>query len=467
MGYLGKHITIIDSTIKKIAELNIYKLFELNLSIPEYQRPYMWEKDQVEDLLNDFESARKEGKEYLIGNIIFHKEEQKLNIVDAQQRIITLALILYNLEKKNNKFLENIKIDNPLSQKAIYTNNQIIKNWIDGSNIDKEKLLKFINNNIHVTYIVANSLDEAFILFDSQNTRGKALNRHDLLKAHHLRFIESDSRILLAKEWEKIDEYHLKYLLEILLLQSRQYIRGEYRGSQDIYHEFKSTQNSNVMNSYNQVPIFNEFTFDLNSKKMKLLFKDDVEFNLHNGLIIHDALKYLPFEILQSIGGGEPFFWFVLKYDNLNRELQRYISTDLKEIHDVMKSFNYGGNKFLVNFFNSTMLFYYDKFEKNKIDDFAFRLFWLISHYRLNKYSVRFDGVVKFLREELNIYQLIYFSYSSDEVIDKLDNFIRFEKQPLSSENIKKGVRENYYTRVKDIRKLQEIKSLLSGGNNE
>lgn len=47
-------------------------------------------------------------------------------------------------------------------------------------------------------------LDEAFQFFDSQNSRGKALQAYDLLKAFHLRSISNDNKEQLeyVEKWE-------------------------------------------------------------------------------------------------------------------------------------------------------------------------------------------------------------------------------------------------------------------------
>ena len=162
-----------------IGKYSIGELFEKQLVIPIYQRPYLWDITQVENLLKDFleifeKNKEDEDKIYLIGNMIFYNRflaklkemtwtneskkftlkdwqyqynENKLEIVDGQQRTITLALLLYNLEDKDNKakaFLEKINISNPLSKKAIYDNNKIIQNYIDRFLGDEKKRKEFL-----------------------------------------------------------------------------------------------------------------------------------------------------------------------------------------------------------------------------------------------------------------------------------------------------------------------------------
>ena len=68
-----------NQNLDDVGALTIKELFEKNLKIPPYQRPYSWEKEQVEDLIEDLLTAYKnEIENYLIGNMIFHQEDLKL-----------------------------------------------------------------------------------------------------------------------------------------------------------------------------------------------------------------------------------------------------------------------------------------------------------------------------------------------------------------------------------------------------
>ena len=197
---------ILDSSV---GTLTLKELFEKNLEIPLYQRPYSWEDEQVIDLIEDLISAFSSKKDkYLIGNMIFHQEDSKeeINIVDGQQRTTTLALILKVINESSCKleFL-NQKL-NSLSYKSIVDNYKLIQSKFE--NYDEQKKIdfsRFICEKVMITYIKANTLDEAFMLFDSQNTRGKPLDRKDLLKVHHIRFINFyQKQKIVAKNWEQI-----------------------------------------------------------------------------------------------------------------------------------------------------------------------------------------------------------------------------------------------------------------------
>lgn len=86
----------------------IDKLFENKVyNVPVYQRPYSWNSDNVETLLNDIFEAynsldKNEG--YYTGNLLLHDRNEKINgiaavyeVIDGQQRITTISLLLLAL----------------------------------------------------------------------------------------------------------------------------------------------------------------------------------------------------------------------------------------------------------------------------------------------------------------------------------------------------------------------------------
>ena len=76
---------------------NVKSVFEMNLLIPAYQRPYRWKDKNVRQLLEDININKKSGKQkYRIGSLILCKkiDEDSFDIVDGQQRITSLFLLL-------------------------------------------------------------------------------------------------------------------------------------------------------------------------------------------------------------------------------------------------------------------------------------------------------------------------------------------------------------------------------------
>ena len=66
------------------------------LVIPRYQRTYSWPKDKAEEFYNDFieESAKAEDNLAFLGTILFAISDGSLEVIDGQQRLITITLFL-------------------------------------------------------------------------------------------------------------------------------------------------------------------------------------------------------------------------------------------------------------------------------------------------------------------------------------------------------------------------------------
>lgn len=84
-------------------KLSIREIFERWYQIPEYQRSYVWDTDQVQDLLQDIYDSfqRNKSAEYFLGSMVLkinQKAEQgveykEYEILDGQQRLTTIFLL--------------------------------------------------------------------------------------------------------------------------------------------------------------------------------------------------------------------------------------------------------------------------------------------------------------------------------------------------------------------------------------
>ena len=78
-------------------KLYIKDIFQKWYRIPEYQRPYVWEEDQINDLLDDISFAieNDENSDYFLGSIVFQTNTNDIGVdlLDGQQRLTTLFLI--------------------------------------------------------------------------------------------------------------------------------------------------------------------------------------------------------------------------------------------------------------------------------------------------------------------------------------------------------------------------------------
>lgn len=198
--------------------LSVEELLGWELRIPPYQRPYKWTKKNITDLLLDIETSIREAKKYedfkyRVGTVILHAntEEEKLtyDIVDGQQRILSFLLLsLYlDLECGVGSSLSKHKFFSKVTQKNLYENYKAIREWFAFASAEmREDFRHAMKKHLEVVVITVDEISEAFQLFDSQNSRGRALYPHDLLKAYHLRVMSGKKGEERAvEEWEAKD----------------------------------------------------------------------------------------------------------------------------------------------------------------------------------------------------------------------------------------------------------------------
>ena len=175
--------------------ISIDELLKMNLNIPDYQRPYKWTVQNIEDLLSDITNAISDADryrtsfKYRIGTIIVHKNANaEFDVVDGQQRIVSLTLLKHYLDPDFRCSILEKEFSNKVTQGNIHNNYMFIREWFSLKGpTAKKAFLNALTNILEVVVICVDKVSEAFQLFDSQNARGKALDPHDLLKAYHLR----------------------------------------------------------------------------------------------------------------------------------------------------------------------------------------------------------------------------------------------------------------------------------------
>ena len=207
------------------------------LSIPDYQRPYKWERRHIRNLFYDVREAMNSGMdEYRFGSIILHKKDNTtLDIVDGQQRLISISLFFYKAAKANmpGGASNLLKADSyiEVSRKHAQENYDEWNTLCGAITPDElQKISDYIKEKckVFVITIPKDNLRDAFQLFDSQNNRGKALDPHDLLKAYHLRAIKNPSETMIEK-WEsfvKNENLKLSDLFDKHLFRIRRWVNG-------------------------------------------------------------------------------------------------------------------------------------------------------------------------------------------------------------------------------------------------
>ena len=196
--------------------LSVEELLKLDLVIPSYQRPYKWTEKNIRELILDIQKGIEDANKYpnfkyRVGTVILHAntEEEKptYDIVDGQQRILSFLLLKLCLNPDFTCSLLSATFSDKVTLGNLHSNSDRIREWC--SSVDdgvKEAFDKALSEVLEVVVLTVDEISEAFQLFDSQNSRGRALYPHDLLKAYHLRVISGKKGEERAvEEWEATD----------------------------------------------------------------------------------------------------------------------------------------------------------------------------------------------------------------------------------------------------------------------
>lgn len=418
------------SNMQSNVQVKMYTFEELSkiqLSIPDFQRSYVWKNENLKKLLNDFyEFIESNSDEYYMGTILLFKNDSEHEIIDGQQRITTL-IILYAM---NSKFPGNFQLSFS-SQESI--NNIINAKKYFEENKEKINQIKDIFKKLKFTVITTSSQDEAFTFFDTQNSRGVKLKAIDLLKAHHLRAIKDNERQKVsAKKWEKIENTKegflrtnsdfIDELFKYVLYRSR-----VWRGNQSYVVNIESSdriQNEKIKLEFEKGHQSDTIQLYPHHKNM---FVHSIDIDENEEYILdfrwkqyHHKPKDLPFSLRQPISKGLEFFLFVEKYAQIveflrndNNQIAKYRDFYKKVISD--SSFSV----YLREFFILCVVCYYDKFEHNRLYEFSLWLEYILGAIRIRQSMIVERTIPKAIRDELsnNIIDVILGAYTSNEVI--------------------------------------------------
>ena len=357
----------------------IQDVFKQWYRIPNYQRPYVWEKDQVIDLLDDISVACKKDSsgDYFLGSLVLKENNDggyiEYDVLDGQQRLTTLFLLTAvirdltdNKQRQdtchNSIFQQGNADDNIPERLRIFfdirkevsnfidkyikqkdgTTNQKIKELSKSKKADKsifnmanailnikkyfqEKIAQdakfldeffyFLRNKVLLIYVSSQDLDDAFRMFTVLNNRGVKLRNADILKADNLSAVNSP---------EKQKQYAEKW--ESI----ENYFGNEFDG-------FLSHLQSILTKQKSSLSLLKEFEDNIFAKN--------------------------------KLKKGDDFFEFVQKYKEYNAELfDGNENLKLKNLLTLMKT------GFESEIWIAPLLRYYDKFSKENLLEFTGKL---------------------------------------------------------------------------------------------
>ena len=404
---------------EKAKILKIDDVLELNLRIPDYQRPYKWTIKHVQQLLDDLLTHfRNQEQVYRIGTVVIHKDGKNFDIVDGQQRLITLSSLLHSLGSEKN--LLNQPLTHSISKNNVINNYDFIKNY---SISDKKAFKEYLLEICEIVYVELNDLDEAFQFFASQNARGKPLESYDLLKAYHLREMrnELDEIIHQCVEcWEKSamsdDINNLDKIINYILFRLRRWH----------YQEYAEVFTSDELDIFKGVSKGADYPY-LNG----LLTGFQVNQTLFNGKCFFDYIKFY-------MGIYEQLF---RKETGLLEQFEQIDGTNLEtgliNFLDNYKNSNRVGDQYLRNLFECAILLYFDKFGNNNLSEFVAKAFFWVYRIRIEKDRISFKTIEKASHDKYGLLYHIEKSVTPEQVI----RFIA-KKNEINFHNVDDKIKE-------------------------
>ena len=364
---------------KKITKSSNNKSIEnINLVIPDYQRPYKWTARNSIQLLDDIIDAKNLNKEiYRVGTLILHKDEMgNYNIVDGQQRTITFSLLLYALyenemeeNKKQIDFLSQQVFDNEYTIFNIPNNLDAFRRRVghnneeEDSNVDFNRSIKqlrdYIEKQCELIVVITENISEAFQFFDSQNARGKALYPHDLLKAYHLREMSDiDEKVTerIVKDWESISQNDLAAFFSDYINPLKEWINGNWAYSLNEHNIYKfkgitKASRTPYAQFYKSAFSYAEM---INNSAMPFVSgtREVCAYQLNTPIIagkpFFDYTKHY-YAILKDIQDNSKYEGFYIKGNKIVKTLDRYMK-------------NGTGNRICRRLFDTSVLLYVDRF---------------------------------------------------------------------------------------------------------
>lgn len=263
-------------------------IFSEKFRVDFYQREYVWQKKQIEDLLIDLSSeflknwsAEDSYKDitkydpYFMGEIVVSvKAGEKSAVIDGQQRLTTLTLLLiyllrtfgdiqgfpksdverliysnnlgemeFNLDIKEREEcmtslyttgMYQVKEDDPVSVKNIMERYGDIEDcW--PTDINQGNIVFFVYwilKNVKFSKVWTNSDEFAYVIFETMNDRGLSLTQVEMLRSYILANIKEENRVQAMDMFDDV----VKRLMEIKLSSKSKaefeffkvYFRGHY-----------------------------------------------------------------------------------------------------------------------------------------------------------------------------------------------------------------------------------------------
>ena len=368
-------------------------------------------------------------REYQVGSVILHENDGHLDIVDGQQRLISISLLLHLLDYVNNYEGATQLLSTEFGELSCYHASENYNEWQNLTRLVGEKQTKniceFLLENCSISCIIMpeERLAEAFQLFDSQNNRGKSLEPHDLLKAYHLRQQDSEDEKIVEK-WEQFvedNDLSLKDLFDKHLFRMRRWSRGETGLTNKRYgSDLRFTED--FIDDFKGVDLSRDFPY----------------------LELYRHIENFPMSITMPIIDGSKFFEYIESVhqtirdhiDFLNKQLGMSNNPESKQNGSdypdgMLKIYNSSKGRYLKchNLFLNICSLFAERFGKDELSKEIIETLFIWAYYPRVKSRAIYDATVgnyaaggKFRQREVQkLFQILAHAVTPNDFMIKID----------------------------------------------
>ena len=369
---------------------SVDKLLVQNLVIPSYQRPYKWTGKNITELILDIQKSIEDGKKYSdfkyrVGTVILYRgsDTEPYEVVDGQQRLLSFLLLKLCLDPNFTCELLSTEFSDKVTKQHLHDNAQYIREWFSFVDDETKKdFNKALGNTLEVVVLTVNELGEAFQLFDSQNTRGRELYPHDLLKAYHLREIHDKYDMQRAVlKWESKEPKAIRELFDNYLFPlwnwSRRRKSGRFTAAEiDLYKGIEESSDYTYAKRANKAKPYFQIVEPIISGRD---FFDMVEYYMQ---MLHDIKQ----ELIENPDFATTIKDLLINWGPKVEQVNTPVELDV-----ACRSWSTGMNH-ARNLFFCALLCYYDRF--HNFDPMAVKkLFTWAMMLRVDIYSLGYDSI--------------------------------------------------------------------------
>ena len=377
-------------------KLLVRDVFSKWFRIPEYQRPYVWDKDQVIELLDDVMQARTSNpdSQYFLGSMVLRKNSkedgttkyEEYDLLDGQQRLTTLFLItavvrdltpktntsrlktchetIYQMANPDDNIPERLRIVFDIREQVKEFIHEFVKEE-SGTTKEEELKLKIANSEEDISirnmskailnireFFTTNSIDDFFpylrsnvlMIYVSADELEDAFRLFTVMNSRGIKLRNSD--ILKADNLGKIKDNTKR--LEC----AKKWEDTESYFAED-FDAFLSHLRTILVKQKAAVSLLKEF-----------------EDNIYNPTI-YDRTNKTKTKLPALLNKGEDTFKFVDKYKRHYEQLFENENYDLTSSFELYNYLTLMRKGFEADLWIAPLLRFYDKFKTNKLINFV------------------------------------------------------------------------------------------------